>query len=208
MSQNSITRRIWSMKWEEQNTGEIWICQSLNWPIDKDPTSKSRLVLLSVFFLMMVAVDILSTWSLLSDKNKSSVIKVKSVIVKVNTLRFSIWDSKHNFLYKTLLCVAHYWPCQETDQEGHLWSAWSTLRLGFPKSINGSSESETTWWALRSPKAGVKARCCMTCASPVTSAFQCHLLTLLLQMFIKKKHKTSVQSTTFSEALTVQGCAK
>lgn len=40
-----------------------------------------------------------------SDKDKSSVFKVKNV-VKVNTLRFSIRDSKHNFLYKTLKPLA------------------------------------------------------------------------------------------------------
>ncbi|KAI0743264.1 hypothetical protein BC629DRAFT_1599620 [Irpex lacteus] len=38
-----------------------------------------------------------------SDKDKSSVFKVKDVHVKVDTLKFSIRDSKHDLLYKT--CV-------------------------------------------------------------------------------------------------------
>ncbi|KIM73891.1 hypothetical protein PILCRDRAFT_14876 [Piloderma croceum F 1598] len=35
-------------------------------------------------------------------KDKSSVFKVKSVIIKVDTLKFSIRDSKHDLLYKIL----------------------------------------------------------------------------------------------------------
>lgn len=38
-----------------------------------------------------------------SDKDKSSVFKVKNVDVNVDTLKFSIRDSKHDALYKTLL---------------------------------------------------------------------------------------------------------
>ncbi|KAI0296913.1 hypothetical protein B0F90DRAFT_1953317 [Multifurca ochricompacta] len=41
-----------------------------------------------------------------SDKDKSSVFKVKSVRVKVDSLRFSIRDSKHDILYKTLRPLA------------------------------------------------------------------------------------------------------
>jgi len=41
-----------------------------------------------------------------SDKDKSSVFKVKKVIVKVDGLKFSIRDSKHDFLYKTLKPIA------------------------------------------------------------------------------------------------------
>ncbi|KAF7965517.1 hypothetical protein HWV62_43076, partial [Athelia sp. TMB] len=41
-----------------------------------------------------------------SDKDKSSVFKVKNVVVKVDTLKFSIRDSKHDFLYKTLKPLA------------------------------------------------------------------------------------------------------
>jgi hypothetical protein len=37
-----------------------------------------------------------------ADKDRSLVFKVKSVVVKVDTLKFCIRDSKHNFLYKTL----------------------------------------------------------------------------------------------------------
>jgi hypothetical protein len=41
-----------------------------------------------------------------SDKDKSSVFKVNSVNVKVDTLKFSIRDSKHDLLYKTLKPLA------------------------------------------------------------------------------------------------------
>lgn len=41
-----------------------------------------------------------------ADKDKSSVFKVKNVHVKVDTLKFSIRDSKHDFLYKTLKPLA------------------------------------------------------------------------------------------------------
>jgi hypothetical protein len=41
-----------------------------------------------------------------SNKDKSSVFKVKSVNVKVESLKFSIRDSKHDFLYKTLKPLA------------------------------------------------------------------------------------------------------
>src|ERR1700683_1331655 len=41
-----------------------------------------------------------------ADKDKTSVFKVKSVVVKVDTLKFSIRDSKHDFLYKTLKPLA------------------------------------------------------------------------------------------------------
>lgn len=41
-----------------------------------------------------------------ADKDKSSVFKVKSVHVKVDTLKFSIRDSKHDLLYKTLKPLA------------------------------------------------------------------------------------------------------
>jgi hypothetical protein len=41
-----------------------------------------------------------------SNKDKTSVFKVKSVIMKVDTLKFSIRDSKHDFLYKTLRPLA------------------------------------------------------------------------------------------------------
>ncbi|KAI0707522.1 hypothetical protein C8T65DRAFT_216076 [Cerioporus squamosus] len=41
-----------------------------------------------------------------ADKDKSSVFKVKNVHVKVGTLKFSIRDSKHDLLYKTLRPLA------------------------------------------------------------------------------------------------------
>ncbi|KAH7919183.1 hypothetical protein BV22DRAFT_1108163 [Leucogyrophana mollusca] len=41
-----------------------------------------------------------------ADKDKSSVFKVKNVHVKVDTLKFSIRDSKHDLLYKTLKPLA------------------------------------------------------------------------------------------------------
>lgn len=41
-----------------------------------------------------------------ADKDKSSVFKVKSVHVKVDSLKFSIRDSKHDILYKTLRLLA------------------------------------------------------------------------------------------------------
>jgi hypothetical protein len=41
-----------------------------------------------------------------ADKDKSSVFKVKHVLVKVDSLKFSIRDSKHDFLYKTLKPLA------------------------------------------------------------------------------------------------------
>src|SRR5271170_7533116 len=41
-----------------------------------------------------------------ADKDKSSVFKVKNVIVKVDTLKFSIRDSKHDLLYKTIKPLA------------------------------------------------------------------------------------------------------
>jgi hypothetical protein len=41
-----------------------------------------------------------------ADKDRSSVFKVKNVVVKVDTLKFSIRDSKHDFLYKTLKPLA------------------------------------------------------------------------------------------------------
>jgi hypothetical protein len=41
-----------------------------------------------------------------ADKDKSSVFKVKSVRVKVDSLKFSIRDSKHDILYKTLRLLA------------------------------------------------------------------------------------------------------
>lgn len=41
-----------------------------------------------------------------SNKDKSSVFKVKNVNVKVGTLKFSIRDSKHDILYKTLRPLA------------------------------------------------------------------------------------------------------
>jgi hypothetical protein len=41
-----------------------------------------------------------------SDKDRSSVFKVKDVHVKVDTLKFSIRDAKHEWLYKTLRPLA------------------------------------------------------------------------------------------------------
>lgn len=41
-----------------------------------------------------------------ADKDRSSVFKVKNVNVKVGTLKFSIRDSKHDLLYKTLRPLA------------------------------------------------------------------------------------------------------
>ncbi len=41
-----------------------------------------------------------------ADKDKSSVFKVKNVRVKVDSLKFSIRDSKHDILYKTLRLLA------------------------------------------------------------------------------------------------------
>ena len=41
-----------------------------------------------------------------ADKDRSSVFKVKNVHVKVATLKFSIRDSKHDLLYKTLRPLA------------------------------------------------------------------------------------------------------
>ncbi|KAI0674595.1 hypothetical protein C8Q78DRAFT_1117563 [Trametes maxima] len=41
-----------------------------------------------------------------ADKDRSSVFKVKNVHVKVDTLKFSIRDSKHDFLYKTVRPIA------------------------------------------------------------------------------------------------------
>lgn len=41
-----------------------------------------------------------------ADKDRSSVFKVKNVHVKVGTLKFSIRDSKHDMLYKTLRPLA------------------------------------------------------------------------------------------------------
>jgi hypothetical protein len=41
-----------------------------------------------------------------ANKDKTSVFKVKSVNVKVDSLKFSIRDSKHDFLYKTLKPLA------------------------------------------------------------------------------------------------------
>lgn len=41
-----------------------------------------------------------------AGKDKSSVFKVKSVRVKVDSLKFSIRDSKHDILYKTLRLLA------------------------------------------------------------------------------------------------------
>lgn len=41
-----------------------------------------------------------------AEKDKSSVFKVKDVTVKVDTLKFSIRDSKHDLLYKTLRPLA------------------------------------------------------------------------------------------------------
>jgi hypothetical protein len=41
-----------------------------------------------------------------SDKDKSSVFKVKNVNVKVDSLKFSVRDSKHDFLYKVVKPLA------------------------------------------------------------------------------------------------------
>jgi hypothetical protein len=41
-----------------------------------------------------------------ADKDKTSVFKVKSIKVKVDTLKFSIRDSKHDFLYRTIKPLA------------------------------------------------------------------------------------------------------
>jgi len=41
-----------------------------------------------------------------AGKDKSSVFKVKNVVVKVDSLKFAIRDSKHDFLYKTLKPLA------------------------------------------------------------------------------------------------------
>jgi folate-dependent phosphoribosylglycinamide formyltransferase PurN len=41
-----------------------------------------------------------------ADKDRSSVFKVKNVVVKVDSLKFSIRDSKHDLLYKTLRPLA------------------------------------------------------------------------------------------------------
>lgn len=41
-----------------------------------------------------------------ADKDRSSVFKVKNVVVKVDSLKFSIRDSKHDLLYKTLAPLA------------------------------------------------------------------------------------------------------
>jgi len=47
-----------------------------------------------------------ATITLHSTKDKSSVFKVQDVNVKVDALKFSIRDSKHDFLYKTLKPLA------------------------------------------------------------------------------------------------------
>jgi predicted KAP-like P-loop ATPase len=41
-----------------------------------------------------------------ANKDNSSVFKVKNIIVKVDTLKFSICNSKHDLLYKTLESLA------------------------------------------------------------------------------------------------------
>ncbi|KIM80670.1 hypothetical protein PILCRDRAFT_9478 [Piloderma croceum F 1598] len=41
-----------------------------------------------------------------ANKDESSVFKVKSIVVKVDTLKFSVRDSKHDLLYKTLRPLA------------------------------------------------------------------------------------------------------
>jgi hypothetical protein len=41
-----------------------------------------------------------------ADKDRSSVFKVKDVNVKVDSLKFSIRDSKHDFLYKVIKPLA------------------------------------------------------------------------------------------------------
>ncbi|KAF7969772.1 hypothetical protein HWV62_25991 [Athelia sp. TMB] len=41
-----------------------------------------------------------------SGKDKSSALKVKDIVVKADTLKFSVQDSKHDFLYKTLKLLA------------------------------------------------------------------------------------------------------
>jgi hypothetical protein len=48
-----------------------------------------------------VTVDLVS-----ADKDKSSIFKVRSVRVKVHSLKFSIHGSKHDYLYKTLRPLA------------------------------------------------------------------------------------------------------
>lgn len=47
-----------------------------------------------------------ATITLHSTKDKSSVFKVQDVHVKVDSVKFSIRDSKHDFLYKTLKPLA------------------------------------------------------------------------------------------------------
>jgi hypothetical protein len=59
----------------------------------------------SLLVFMLIAQQ--ATVHLVSaDKDKSSVFKVKAVRVKVDTLKFSIRDSKHDILYKTLRPLA------------------------------------------------------------------------------------------------------
>jgi hypothetical protein len=50
---------------------------------------------------MTITIDLVS-----ADKDRSSVFKVKDVHVKVDSLKFSIRDSKHDMFYKTLKLIA------------------------------------------------------------------------------------------------------
>jgi hypothetical protein len=59
------------------------------------------------FYILRTLTASQATVHLVSaDKDKSSVFKVKSVRVKVDSLKFSIRDSKHDILYKTLRLLA------------------------------------------------------------------------------------------------------
>jgi len=109
-----------------------------------------------------------------ADKDKSSVFKVKSVVVKVDTLKFSIRDSKHDFLYKTLKPLAT-----------------ALVKKQIEKAIKGSITTGMEY--VDGQLVGVRDRMASAKATEGESRTK-----VLQEMFTKKKDESSAQSTTSS----------
>jgi hypothetical protein len=130
-----------------------------------------------------------------ADKDKSSVFKVKSVVVKVDTLKFSIRDSKHDLLYKTLRPLAT-----------------ALVKKQIQKAIKDSITTGMEY--VDGQLVGVRDR--MTSAKAAEGESRTKVLqevqtvlvfirpklllitTLPFQLFTKKKDESSAQSTTSS----------
>jgi hypothetical protein len=103
------------------------------------------------------------------------VFKVKSVIVKVDTLKFSIRDSKHDFLYKTLKPLATGLVKKQIEK-----AIRSSITTGM-EYVDGQLVGVRDRMASAKVTEGEsRSKVLQDVRTPVSSAPQLHLLTWLL----------------------------